>query len=486
MLRFFYTRHDFYARTEIFVNPDFFEFYVDRKKTTNPKRPRPENKMTTTLEKAVKNGWAVRKSGVIVTSSRQLRTDDVIYHERQSKRLEEMKSAIFTAFESVDKESLTSDWLKETIRLFNHPELVQSEKKTLAVISELYIKKRQTSEGDAKMQRVLVRSVARYEGFVRSTDRNRRGFSFDVDTVTRQNIEDFGDYLRHEKQLAETYPTIFSELLKNYPASVRGKRPHNQIEERGENTKIKMLKRLKALFRFANEEGYTMNRPFDGVTFGATKMGTPVYISIAERNEISDCDMEAAWEKLDDDEKKKIRLPLKTLIVQRDIFIFQCLVGCRIGDLYRMTESHVQGGMLVYTPHKTKDNEHAMQARVPLHPKALELIKKYKGVDRQGRLFPFISEAQYNKSIKTVFRLANVTRNVEIRNTKTGENELVPIDTVASSHLARRTFVGNAYFKVADPNLIGRMSGHVEGSTAFRRYRRIEDEQLKNVIDLIG
>jgi len=57
---------------------------------------------------------------------------------------------------------------------------------------------------------------------------------------------------------------------------------------------------------------------------------------------------------------------------------------------------------------------------------------------------------------------------------------------LASSHLARRTFIGNAYFKVSDPNLIGKMSGHVDGSRAFKRYRNIEDETLKSVINLIG
>lgn len=51
---------------------------------------------------------------------------------------------------------------------------------------------------------------------------------------------------------------------------------------------------------------------------------------------------------------------------------------------------------------------------------------------------------------------------------------------------ARRTFIGNAYFKVQDPNLIGKMSGHVEGSSAFTRYRKIEDATLKEVIDLMG
>lgn len=74
---------------------------------------------------------------------------------------------------------------------------------------------------------------------------------------------------------------------------------------------------------------------------------------------------------------------------------------------------------------------------------------------------------------------------VEIRNTFTGEFEHKPINEVASSHLARRTFIGNLYSKVADPNLIGEMSGHVNGSRAFARYRKIEDEMLKRVIDLL-
>ena len=60
------------------------------------------------------------------------------------------------------------------------------------------------------------------------------------------------------------------------------------------------------------------------------------------------------------------------------------------------------------------------------------------------------------------------------------------INEIASSHLARRTFVGNAYFKVSDPNIIGKMSGHVEGSKAFSRYRKIEDSTLLDVINQLG
>jgi hypothetical protein len=38
---------------------------------------------------------------------------------------------------------------------------------------------------------------------------------------------------------------------------------------------------------------------------------------------------------------------------------------------------------------------------------------------------------------------------------------------------------------VQDPNLIGSMSGHAEGSKAFVRYRDIDEDMKKNVVSLI-
>lgn len=60
-----------------------------------------------------------------------------------------------------------------------------------------------------------------------------------------------------------------------------------------------------------------------------------------------------------------------------------------------------------------------------------------------------------------------------------------PINEIASSHMARRTFIGNLYKQVKDPNLIASMSGHVAGSKAFARYRAIDDDMKKELIDLI-
>lgn len=75
---------------------------------------------------------------------------------------------------------------------------------------------------------------------------------------------------------------------------------------------------------------------------------------------------------------------------------------------------------------------------------------------------------------------------VSVIDVKINEEVKRPVNEIASSHLARRTFIGNLYKKVKDPDLIGSMSGHVEGSRAFARYRAIDDEMKIELVNLIN
>lgn len=457
------------AKSEVFINPEFFHYYVDRRMTEKSGVRIPDNVITATMAKAAKAGYVLRSSGEIVTKDRRVKTPEVKEHEKQSERIDGIRKSILDSYENADKDSIKGDWLKLIVERFNHPEKFKPEsisKPTFVELVEEYLSKKQFSYDHTKAIKVLVRDVARYQGFVRATDKKRKDFVFDVDKVTREDIEDFFDYLRNERDLSVEYPELFKGLLKDNPI---GKRQRSKLVVRGDNTIVKLAKKLKALFVWLYESGKTTNRPFEGIKIGSEKFGTPYYISIDERNKIAETDCGT-----------------NALNVQRDIFVFHCFVGCRVGDLIKLTEKNIENGILVYTPHKTKDDDESVQARIPLHPKAVELMKKYKGIDMKGRLFPFISPQKYNVAIKSIFALAGITRNVEVRNPKTGESEIKPINEIASSHLARRTFVGNAYFKVSDPNIICKMSGHVEGSRAFTRYRKIEDSTLKDVINQLG
>jgi DNA-binding IscR family transcriptional regulator len=74
---------------------------------------------------------------------------------------------------------------------------------------------------------------------------------------------------------------------------------------------------------------------------------------------------------------------------------------------------------------------------------------------------------------------------VTVLNPLTREEEKRPINEVASSHLARRTFIGNIYKKVKDPNLVGALSGHKEGSRAFNRYREIDEDMKRELVSIL-
>ena len=111
--------------------------------------------------------------------------------------------------------------------------------------------------------------------------------------------------------------------------------------------------------------------------------GQPIFIIIDERNKVynTDFSFDPALEK------------------QRDVFVFQYLVGCRISDLYSMTKRSIIDGAVQYIP--------------------------------------------------------------------------------------RKAFSGNIYDKVQDPNLICPLTGHKEGSKAFNRYRKIDEDTNRKTVSLL-
>ncbi len=216
------------------------------------------------------------------------------------------------------------------------------------------------------------------------------------------------------------------------------------------------------------------------------KYGTPYYITIEERTRIAETNLRSAWEKLPENSKKIIPESfIPQLEVQRDIFVFHCMIGCRVGDLVQFTPDNVINGHICYIARKTR-KERVDSIEVPLNNTATNILKKYwDGRRYKGKLLPFLSPQKYNDCIKMIFLLCGLTRKVTIWNSTTGREEQHPLNELASSHLARRTFIGNLYKKVQDPNMIGKLSGHVEGSKAFARYRTIDDEMMKSMVDML-
>lgn len=415
--------------------------------------------------------WNVKKQEIIIPNFRlmgneqkQLKT----YLTTQSEKLNTLTSVIQTTFNEADKDNITSDWLKVIIDKINFPEKYNAPKETEINQSffdafDEFLQKRKLSDVRENNFMVLKRALQRYELFVSVNE--KREFKLELDNITAETIGDIESFLRNEHTLYDE----FIDLYKKFPAITGSKRKNPKPQPRGNNTICALFNKLRAFFNWCNDNDKMVSRPFakyEGCT--TEKYGTPYYITLEERNQIADTDLS--------------NHPF--LATQRDIFIFQCLIGCRVSDLLQMADANIIGGAIEYIPHKTAE-ERPTVVRVPLNDRAKELIEKYKGVDEKGRLFPFISAQKYNDDIKEIFRLCGITRMVTVINSITGKEEKRPINKVASSHMARRCFVGNLYKQVADPNLIGALSGHKEGSKAFARYREIDEEMKQDLVKLL-
>jgi len=377
----------------------------------------------------------------------------------------ELERMILSLCQQNDPDTLTKNFFTEAILKFKNPQKAEekSRKDIFEALNE-YISTSGLAEARLNHYRVLCRALGRYEMYKQRTSNKK--FKITFDNITEKTLEDFVGFFRDEPKLFDIYPDIYEEI----PAVTRTQRKPKRPTPRGENTINCKMKMFRAFLNWAIKKGYTNNYPFAKYVVGGEKYGTPFYLTIEERNIVAEYDFSKR----------------PGLAVQRDIFIFQCLIGCRVSDLYGMTTSSVIDGAVEYIPQKTK-TERPEVVRVPLNQQASDLIAKYheEGEKDECPLFPFISSQKYNDSIKEILKLAGIDRMVTILDSVTGKEVKKPIYEVASSHMARRTFIGNLYKKVKDPNLVGSLSGHKEGSKAFARYREIDEDIKKELVNML-
>lgn len=458
----------------IYVSEKHFEHEINRKACEKAGIRVPSKMITITSDEAEKKGYFIFDRGQIVIRER-IENDDTKKDRLAKDRLDQLAKIIEDSFLNDGKDAIDSNWLRNTIDRFNHPDkfISQAEKDAAKSIYELgdqFIQHEDYSISVIKHFKGVLRNMARYEAFVRIMDKKPNENVWNIASIDRERIEDFRNYLRNEHQLQNEHKAIFKRLLEDYPSEINVIHKSPKINKRGEITINKMLKLMRRLFKWMISSGITSNNPFDQIKIESERYHfDPVCLTTDERDAIANYDLSDH----------------PALEAQRDIFIFQCLVGCRVSDLIRLNESNVLSSrdadgneikVLEYTPIKTK-KETSAKPRIPLNQSALSLIAKYKGIDRKGRLFPFISDQKYNIAIKAfmkeMFEKDGILGRMVIMS---DESDPKPLYQAAASHLARRTFVNTAYQIERDPAIVCKMSGHKEDSKSFARYRKISDQ----------
>ena len=340
-------------------------------------------------------------------------------------RLADLARFLLDEFQAADPSEVTGDWMQEAVERFHHPD--RADRRDFFALYDEFCRAQDVSVDRQKRYKVV-------RGYL-ETFQASRGKRLTVDGIDAGVLDDFR-----------------ANLAKG---------------GRGKNIIIDYMKVLRAFFHWADKRGLSKADPFRGFQIGTAVYGTPYYLTLEERDRLYRTNLR--------------RHP--ALAVQRDVFVFQCLVGCRAGDLLKLKKGDVVDGVLEYIPRKTVEDRPVV-VRVPLNHTAEEIVARY--ADLPGdRLLPFISKQKYNDAIKRCFLAARLKRPVSVLDPVTREEVKRPLNEVASSHLARRTFIGNLYKQVADPNVIGAMSGHSEGSRAFARYRTIDDEMKAGLVGMI-
>lgn len=379
-----------------------------------------------------------------------------------------------------NKSAIDRHFIEKQIKKFHKPTRKATEQAddSFFGIMEKYVAIHKLSESRRKNFKVIIRCLRRFELYKR---KSIKGYKITFSNINSEVLREIEYFLGNEKEVFLIHLDIYEKIpysIKEITKTPKRKRPPildeqgNEVpkgmpKDRGQNSVADMLNRLRSFIIWANDNGYTTNNPFKKFAIGDIVYGTPIYISNEERKKLYETDMSDS----------------PALATQRDIFIFQCLIGCRVSDLMKMTRKNIIENSIEYIPRKTKE-ERPITVRVPLNQTALEIIERYKDSERSA-LFPFYTEQKYNVKIKEAFKRAGLDRMVTTIDQKTREEIQKPLYEVASSHMARRTFIGNIYKKVKDPNLVGALSGHKEGSKAFGRYRTIDDEMKKELITLL-
>ncbi|MCC6448891.1 MAG: site-specific integrase [Chitinophagaceae bacterium] len=118
------------------------------------------------------------------------------------------------------------------------------------------------------------------------------------------------------------------------------------------------------------------------------------------------------------------QIDIARIEVVRDLFIFSCYTGLTYMDAYNLKTENIHLGIngkkwIIIQRQKT-----GVQANIPLLPKALEILEKYKDHPRsksKGTLLPLISNQPFNFFLKEIAVICGINKNL-------------------THHLARHTF----------------------------------------------
>lgn len=152
------------------------------------------------------------------------------------------------------------------------------------------------------------------------------------------------------------------------------------------------------------------------------------------------------------------------LQVVKDLFVFSSYTGLAYIDVYNLTPANLieksKGNLWIMT-NRQKTNE---PVRVPLLPKALAIIEKYKGHPQalaEGKVLPTLSNQKLNSYLKEIADMCNITKPLTF-------------------HIARHTFATTVTLTNGVPiETVSKLLGHTKLTTT-QIYAKVIESKIND------
>ena len=249
--------------------------------------------------------------------------------------------------------------------------------------------------------------------------------------------ERFGTTDMFLSELSYKFITDFEFYLRNY-------KPKDHQKPLGNNGVMKHLERFRKMVTMAVKMEWVSRDPFDKYQLKFHRVDR----GFLDAEEL---------ETLESKDFKIVRLQWV-----RDLFVFSCYTGLAYIDAMNLTPSNITIGIDGEYWLSTCRQKTDQPVRVPILPKAWEIIEKYKTHPRalqKGSVFPMISNQKLNSYLKEIADLCGIEKNLTF-------------------HLARHTFATTVTLCNGVPlETVSKMLGHSKITTT-QVYAKVVEKKV--------
>lgn len=325
-------------------------------------------------------------------------------------------------------------------------------------------------------QKVVHNFISYFEQLILNSKSGKRLISVGKNAgnrYTHNTIKNYGITLSALKRYMaynNVYSLPFEAINKEFYQSFR----HYcyEVEQKEKSTFGSYIKDIKMVMAESETIGFK-TKDFIMPSYEADTL----YLTLDQIEKIASLDLTDGKRTIEHQRGKVIeQISYSTLDKVRDLSLVGFYSGLRFSDFSSLQPKSIDGNFI-----KIKQIKTGGRITIPIMSRLHPILNKYPNG------LPTISNQKFNDYIKEVGKLAGLTEERKVNNTKgnTKNSEISPLYSLITSHCCRRSYATNMFKAGVPPMLIMSATGH-KTETSFLKYIRANnDDKAKLLADTL-